>query len=400
MPVQVTQDLRSPHLSILGTVPRFYSVFNESLNPQMTHLAFQRQKSSSERVTRRKDGWKSHGSSTTTRNTWLATYMTAEIQSALVAFLVTSAALPVVIFFLRRWTILDNPSGRSSHHSPTIRGAGAAQIVGIFSSWGSLGWISSWGVLGPITFGVLGLIDDIKSQRPLVRLMVQLMIGIATVSIFVSELRYTISLLVFVVVGSIFVVVVVNATNFMDGINGISALHGVLLGATYWIMLTETSPVWSAIAAALVGVSLAFLPWNWGSKARAFLGDSGSYLLGALYAVLVIAAWKVGISPLIAVAPLVIYLIDVSRTIALRIMGRRPLFIAHREHIYQELTDGGLSHSSVSLIVGFFTIMASGLAIAADRELVRMPFVVLLLGILSLLYISLPRILGTRCSTR
>lgn len=330
----------------------------------------------------------------------MAVAMTAEIQSALVAFLVTSTALPVIIFFLRKWGILDNPSGRSSHHSPTIRGAGAAQILGICSSWGSLGWIPSWGVLGPITFGVLGLVDDIKAQRPLVRLMAQLTIGIATVSVFVSELRYTISFLILVVVGPIFVVFVVNATNFMDGINGISALHGVLLGTTYWILLTEASPVWAAIAAAVVGVSLAFLPWNWGSRARAFLGDSGSYLLGALYAVLVIAAWKVGISPLIAVAPLAIYLIDVSRTISLRIVGRRPLFVAHREHVYQELADRGLSHSSVSLIVGFFTIMASGLAIAADRELVQLPFMIFLLCILSLIYLSLPRMLGTRSATR
>ncbi len=326
----------------------------------------------------------------------MAATVTPEIQSALVAFLVASIALPIIIFVLRRWSILDNPSARSSHLFPTIRGAGAAQIFGIFSSWGSLGWVPSLGILGSITFGVLGLVDDIRAQRPLVRLTIQLMIGIATVAVFVSEPRYTIASMALVSAGSVFVVFVVNATNFMDGINGISALHGVLLGAIYWVMLTEASPAWAAIAAAIVGVSLAFLPWNWGHKAKAFLGDSGSYLLGALYAVLIIAAWKAGINPLIAVAPIAIYLVDVSRTIALRIMRRRPLFTAHREHVYQELTDGGLSHSSVSLIVGVFTIFAGGIAIAADRELVQIPFVIVLLCLLSLAYLSLPRILGAR----
>ena len=324
--------------------------------------------------------------------------MRLDIQAAVVALSVTSFMLPIVYLILRKWRVLDNPSARSSHQSPTLRGAGAAQILGAFSSWGSLGWIPSWVILGPIAFGTLGLVDDFRPQRPLFRLTLQLLLGVAMVSVFVSQPWYATHAIVILGTGTLFVVLLVNATNFMDGINGISALHGLLVGVIYWILLSGTSPSWAPIAAALAGISLAFLPWNWGRKAILFLGDSGSYLLGALFAVLVFATLKSGISPIIAVAPVSIYLVDVGRTLALRIHARSPLLIAHREHIYQVLTNCGISHPGVSSIVGAFTIVAGGIAIAGSQELVQIPHMVVLLTVVYSLYMALPTI--TRRSWR
>lgn len=319
--------------------------------------------------------------------------MRLDIQAAVVAFFVTSFMLPVVYLILRKWRILDNPSARSSHKSPILRGAGAAQVLGIFSSWASLGWIPSWAIFGPVAFGTLGLVDDVRPQKPLFRLSLQLLLGIAMVSIFASKTWYAMPDILILGAGTMFVVLMVNATNFMDGINGISALHGLLLGVIYWVLLSGTSLSWASIAAALGGVSLAFLPWNWGRKAILFLGDSGSYLMGALFALLIFASLKSGISPIIAVAPVSIYLVDVGRTLALRIHAGSPLLMAHREHIYQVLTDRGLSHPAVSSIVGGFTITVGGIAIVGSQDLIQVQLIIALLVVVSSLYMALPKIM-------
>lgn len=322
--------------------------------------------------------------------------MRLDIQAALVAFSVTSCMLPLVYLILRKMRVLDKPNERSSHHSPTLRGAGAAQIIGAFSSWGSLGWIPSWGILGPIAFGALGLVDDFRPQRPLLRLTLQLLLGIATVSVFVSRPWQATYAVVILGAGTLFVVLLVNATNFMDGVNGISALHGLIFGFIYWILLNGTSPSWASIAAALAGISIAFLPWNWGRKATLFLGDSGSYLLGALLAVLVFASLKSGINLIIAVTPVSIYLLDVGRTLTLRMHARRPLLMAHREHVYQVLTDCGISHPRVSMIVGTFSLVVGGIAIIGSQELVQIPLMLVLLTVVYSCYVVLPTIMRSQ----
>lgn len=325
-----------------------------------------------------------------------AEVVNSDLVPLLVAFLVTSAALPIALQLLKRWKLIDRPVERSSHRIPTPRGAGTAQILGIGAAWAVVGWIPMWGVLGPILFGVLGLVDDIKPQRPLLRLGIQFLLGLATVAFFISTPFSDIASGMWFLAGAAFVVIMVNTANFMDGVNGISAVHGALLGAVYWIMLADVSPAWSAIAASLAGVSLAFLPWNWGRTAKLFLGDSGSYLLGSMTAVLAIAAWLSGISLLVAVAPVTIYCVDVCITLAIRATARKRIFSAHREHVYQKLTDEGLSHPKVSLVVFSFSLLAGITALAADSGIVSLPLILFILMILSAAYVLLPRIVGTR----
>jgi len=212
------------------------------------------------------------------------------------------------------------------------------------------------------------------------------------VSFFVPGPSYTLPELAILGAGTLFVVLIVNSANFMDGINGISALHGLILGVTYWVLLIGFSANWAAIAAVLAAISLAFLPWNCGRKAIIFLGDSGSYLLGSLCALLIFATLNSGISPVIAFAPVSIYLLDVLRTLALRIHARSPLLTPHRDHVYQRLTDCGISHPGVSLIVGAFSIVVSGIAIARSQDFIQFPLTFVLLTLTCSLYLVLPKI--------
>lgn len=316
--------------------------------------------------------------------------MAAVLLTGLVATCVTSLALPIVYRILVRRGILDYPTGRSSHGLPTPRGGGAAQTVGVGAAWATLGLAPGLGILGALGFGLLGLVDDFRSQRPSLRLVGQLLLAAFTVNAVIVDTGDLIARALTLLCGVVFVTFIVNATNFMDGLNGMSALHGLSLGATYFILLIGTSSDWSSIAAIVVGISLAFLPWNMRARNRMFLGDSGSYLLGALFALLAIAAWESGFSVLVSLAPLTIYVVDVGWTLILRSFRRRSPFVAHRGHVYQRISDQGLSHVQSSIVVTLFTLAACGIAVALSSKVLNVTIAGVLLSMLAITYVSVP----------
>lgn len=321
---------------------------------------------------------------------------TNEVLSLVIGLAVTSVVLPLLLKILRRREMFDLPNDRSSHEHPTPRGAGVAQLIGLVAAWSSVAWIPFWGFLGAAAYGLLGFVDDLKSQRPSIRLSIQLLLGLFTSAILIGR-STSFALTTLLLVGvTAFVVLVVNAANFMDGINGLSALHGAILGASYWMLLSWQDSEWAPIAAALVGVSIAFLPWNWGRRARMFLGDAGSYLLGALMSVFAIAAWRSGVNPLVAVGPLAIYLADVLRTLFKRLSQRRPLLTAHRDHVYQELVSIGYSHSQVTLMAAACSSAVAAVALVAHWGDMASVVIAALLFVFGLLYLSLPWILKSR----
>jgi UDP-N-acetylmuramyl pentapeptide phosphotransferase/UDP-N-acetylglucosamine-1-phosphate transferase len=164
-----------------------------------------------------------------------------------------------------------------------------------------------------------------------------------------------IALAAFVIVGY------VNAFNFMDGINGISVAQTTVAAGVYAaISLHYGERQLAALELAVVGAALGFLPWN-APRARVFLGDTGSYALGAVLASFALLALASGIPVEATVAPLVLYLADTGTTLVRRLAGREPWYLPHRTHTYQQLTDLGLGHMQVSFLVGIVVAVCSGL---------------------------------------
>ena len=126
----------------------------------------------------------------------------------------------------------------------------------------------------------------------------------------------------------------VNAFNFMDGIDGISALNAVVM--VLWLAMNsydvdnELSVLCLVVAAAVVG----FAPFNL-PRARLFLGDVGSYGLGVALSGCAVLAWAGGVPTTVVLAPFVIYLADTSTTLVRRALRRESVTTAHREHVYQ-----------------------------------------------------------------
>jgi UDP-GlcNAc:undecaprenyl-phosphate/decaprenyl-phosphate GlcNAc-1-phosphate transferase len=273
---------------------------------------------------------------------------------------VTWAAMLVVLPVLRRTNVMDIPSLRSSHSVPVPRGGGLACVMGVGLTACVMHQLELTIIAVPLLMGALGLADDIRSLGPIVRLSTQaLASGVASLIAY----RDFGAPMWLAVVGGLFVVSYLNAFNFMDGVNGISALNGCVCGAWFMVLgMQHGVPAVHYGGAAVFGASAGFLPWNV-PVARVFLGDAGSYFFGALIAMLAVISAARHIEPVSILAPLVIYLADTGCTLVLRARRGRGLMSAHREHAYQRLADH-VGHAQSSLV----TVLASGTCILIARS--------------------------------
>nr|WP_238338182.1 hypothetical protein [Pedococcus badiiscoriae] len=215
---------------------------------------------------------------------------------------------------------------------------------------------SSWGLLaGALALALVGFADDRRDLPALVRLGAQAATGMIVGALVAG--------VVGALLGLILYSGIVNVVNFMDGINGISALTVALWGANAIVLAhLHDLPRLGVIGAVTMGAALGFLPWN-APVARLFLGDVGSYLFGALVAGGILIGWAEGAPRAALAAPLAIYVADSGTTIIVRARRREPLLEAHRSHVYQRLTSSPcwIPHLLVS---GFAATVAAVVTVA------------------------------------
>jgi UDP-N-acetylmuramyl pentapeptide phosphotransferase/UDP-N-acetylglucosamine-1-phosphate transferase len=302
-----------------------------------------------------------------------------DVVAALVCGGIVLVTEPVVIPLLRRLAVIDVPGIRSSHTRPTPRGGGAPIALGLLAA-AALVWVAGdiLFLFAVAFFGAVGLLDDLRELPALGRLVCQAAGSVVVAALLVAGLPLPAPALVAAaMLIALWVTGFVNAFNFMDGVNGISAAHAVIGGVAFACVGEWRSDGFLVAAGLAIALgACAFLPWNAG-RARVFLGDVGSYTLGAALAVL--AAWSAvhDIPIEAAIGPLALYLADTAWTLQRRIRrGERP-FEAHRTHIYQRWCDVGWSHQEVTLLTAAGTVLLSllgavsllgrpGLRVAAD----------------------------------
>lgn len=330
-------------------------------------------------------------------------WLPVEIELRAVWALFVSASLvliltPVGIKLLKMMGVLDVPTDRSSHVHSTIRGIGVVQLVSLCLTLAIMGANRPAVIFAAVGFSLLGFVDDLWTLPVKSRLLAQLLLAVCTVGLLASPWSgsrwWTVG---FGVLGVLIVVATVNATNFMDGINGLSLSHGSVWGMTYgFFFIIVGSPTWTVVSLALAGVSLGLLPWNWGTRAKVFLGDAGSYLLGALIATLILQLLILGVSPVVAVGPLVIYAADTGQTLLRRLKARVSLTQAHREHIYQRLATSPSRHPRVALTVTLFTAVCCLASALELMDVISSMAAILIIGALAVVYLRLPNMLVRR----
>lgn len=277
----------------------------------------------------------------------------------------------LMILVSRRMGLIDQPNSRSSHATPTARGAGVAVVLAVI-----LGSIGAWifedisgfkrslfpvMVVGGLLVAIIGWIDDLKSLSARIRLTTHIFAAGLFSAVLFSDLflnpetRWS-GIFLFLIL-TLALSWMVNLTNFMDGLNGILGIQTLTVSLSGAILASRTNDMWvSALFMVLVLASSGFLPWNW-NKAKIFMGDVGSGFLGFwIGAVFTIAILRESLSLPEAMILNSVFLVDTAYTLVSRaLQGKNPAQ-AHRTHAYQKLNQKGWSHSRVSLVVGVFNL--------------------------------------------
>ena len=275
--------------------------------------------------------------------------------------LVVTAAEPITIRALRRLSAIDIPGLRSSHSVPTPRGGGAPIVAGLLGAMALIRGAPAIPFGAAVGFfGAVGFADDLRGLTPRRRLALQAAGSTGVAALLAVPLRLQPAMLAAaIIVIAVWLMGFVNAFNFMDGVNGISAAHAMIGGVAYACFgEARRDPFLVASGLALAAGALAFLPWNV-VRARVFLGDVGSYALGAALAVLAVRAVTQGIPAEAALGPVALYLADTAWTLQRRIRADECWLEAHRTHTYQRWCDAGWSHQEVALLTAATSVLLS-----------------------------------------
>lgn len=286
----------------------------------------------------------------------------------------TAAIIPV----LRRAGVIDVPVGRSLHAGPVPRGGGGALVLAAVMAAGAglagavaggpmvrsgrLIEVVSVGLSAILALAILGLGDDLYTLPIKGRLIAQAILGAGLALLTTSITGAPPWLVIPLGAGA---VAMVNATNFMDGANGVAAGHALVTAAYYaHVALTVRIPGLALVMAGLGGAAAGFLPFN-APRARVFLGDSGSYALGAAWSFGAALCLASGVPLLVAVAPLLVLATDTGLTLWRRARSGQRWYEPHREHVYQRLVAAGWPHWAVALLVSACAAACSAVALAS-----------------------------------
>jgi UDP-N-acetylmuramyl pentapeptide phosphotransferase/UDP-N-acetylglucosamine-1-phosphate transferase len=305
------------------------------------------------------------------------------------AFAATFLGTQLLLRSLQARAILDHPNERSSHAVATPVGGGLVVIAVIASEWllvWALSAIQNGGEFTypvPLVVGItlalaaLSWRDDRKPLSPVLRLIVQaiaVLIGIAALSahgrIFQTVLPYGLD----VVFTAWVWLWLINLTNFMDGIDGITSVEGGSIGIGVAILAPFAAAASLAIgvdpqsslsvyAVVLAAAVAGFAWWNW-QPARIFLGDVGAIPLGFLFGWMLLEIAGAGLWAAALLLPLY-YLMDATLTLVRRAIRRERLMEAHRSHFYQRAARRLGSHKRVAQIILALNIALVALAAAS-----------------------------------
>lgn len=290
-------------------------------------------------------------------------------------------------FVAKQYNIIDKPNLRSSHSSITLRGGGIVFYFGAFFYFLYSGLSYSWFFLGLTLMAIISFLDDIFSLSNRIRLMIHFCaVLLMAYQLDLFSISWYYLLFAFIVI-----VGVINAYNFMDGINGITAIYslsvfGLLLIVNSNIQFISQDYLIFSIISLVV-----FAFFNFRNNAITFAGDVGSvsiaYILLFALGLLILKSGN-----FIYILFLAIYGLDSIWTIIQRLRNRENIFEAHRSHLYQYLAnERGINKLIVASIFGLGQFFLGLLIIWMTKysSKVQFAFSLLVLIVLSILYLVL-----------
>ena len=260
-----------------------------------------------------------------------------------------------------RFNIIDKPNQRSSHTEITLRGGGiifwfSALIYFLKHIQNNYFFITGITLMSLVSFW-----DDIQSLSNKIRISIHFL---AITLIFYDLRIFNFVPILGIVLAYIVAIGLINAYNFMDGINGITGLYTlVVMSSLLYVnkniqLFTDGNFIKYAIIASLV-----FLFFNYRRKAKCFAGDVGSIAI-AFWVIYLVLKLILATNSVIWLLFLAVYGADAICTILHRLYLKQNIFEAHRLHLYQILSNEyKIQHRLVSLYYALAQILVSILVV-------------------------------------
>lgn len=306
---------------------------------------------------------------------------TSYLVTFVAALLAASIIQPFVIHFAKKRNLLEANDDRKTHTERVSNLGGIAVIAAFFIAMLAVVKPSADSPLIAFTLALplfaVSLFDDLFGAGVTLRFVVQAILGVLLFEMGFQIINIE-GMWVFNLGATVFfTMLMINAYNLIDGINGLAGGLGLAGSIIFGAALAASGNADMALASfAYAGALLGFLFFNFGKKARIFMGDNGSTVLGFIMALLAMTVLQSGDGaavfsanlPLVA-AVIAVPVMDVFKVAAFRMVRMQSPFSPDRSHIHHLFTDGLLSHpAACAVLLGWTTVLA-GLAVTLPEWL-------------------------------
>jgi UDP-GlcNAc:undecaprenyl-phosphate GlcNAc-1-phosphate transferase len=314
------------------------------------------------------------------------------------SFLASTTATYAVRGWARRRSYVDRPGGHKGHAQPVALGGGVAitaclclpllavtlaaglivragGVAGLPELWVThqQGIAGKWPevlaiVGGALVLHLLGLIDDAKALGFLPKLIVQLVVAVVIAGPVGIRAGEALGVPTSMVLTVLWIVLITNAFNFLDNMDGLSAGVAAIAGTIFAASALRTGQIFvPAVTFIYVGTMLGYLVFNF-APATIFMGDAGSLVVGYFIAVLTVLTTfynpEQGLQPtgvLVPLAVLAVPLYDVISVSWLRLRAGQSPFRGDRRHFSHRLVQKGMSPRAAVLTI-YLATAATGLS--------------------------------------
>ncbi|HAY3540446.1 MraY family glycosyltransferase [Elizabethkingia anophelis] len=265
-----------------------------------------------------------------------------------------------------KFNIIDKPNERSSHTQITLRGGGVIFYFGALLFFLISDFQYPYFILGLSLMALVSFLDDIFTLSNKIRLLVHL---ISVILMFVQIGLFSYAWFI-PLIALVLTIGIINAYNFMDGINGITAFYSLVVLSLLAIVNLRVDFVDENLIYYSIIASLVFGFFNFRQTAKCFAGDVGSVGI-AFIIVFLLSQLIVKTGNIIYLLFLTVYGLDAIWTIVRRLMKKENIFKAHRSHLYQYLANENevnklvvsALYGIIQLLIGIIVIWTTSLSL-------------------------------------
>jgi UDP-N-acetylmuramyl pentapeptide phosphotransferase/UDP-N-acetylglucosamine-1-phosphate transferase len=314
---------------------------------------------------------------------FLSNLTVVSILAVITSFLLVYYVIPKISWVIITRNLNEKPNDRSSHKGATPTMAGVAFFITLIMM---LFFIQDFDIDGiglnliasTTLIFMVGVKDDLVVSSPKAKLFME---TLAVLFLFfhnileINNLHGTLGLfevpLWIVYIGStILVLTIINAYNLIDGIDGLAYIIAIIIFSVFALIFYAIDLFfYYLICLSFIGMLFAYLFFNFSTKNKIFMGDTGSLLIGFCIAFLSLRFMAIDVSLyshftfkpengfFILMSILCIPLFDMLRVIGVRLLHKKSPFYPDRNHSHHVLIDFGMSHFKATMLLGFINYM-------------------------------------------